>query len=113
MRVPHEILIKGKRIKIVMVDTDEFYEDDHLGEAHYDEREVLIKRNLSPKEAIKTILHELLHFIDYYYDLKLKHQNIYDLEEPLYQLMSKNPEFIEMFIRKKRTPKKTASKNQQ
>ena len=53
-------------------------------------REILIKLSLSPRERVITFMHELLHAIDYEYDLKIPHALVYGLEEPLANFFIEN-----------------------
>lgn len=61
-----------------------------MGECDPSKREIRIKTGLTPKQRFRTLIHEILHALEFEYDLDLKHKLVYDLEMPLYRLFKDN-----------------------
>lgn len=55
-------------------------------------REILIKRGLSADETLKTLLHELLHAMEFEYSIKMPHEAVYQYEEALFDFFCANSE---------------------
>lgn len=51
---------------------------------------IKIKKDLSPMQTFKTVLHELLHVVEFEEPMKIKHKMIYKLEEALFDLIMEN-----------------------
>lgn len=54
------------------------------------EQTIYIRLGQSPKERLKTLLHEILHAIEEEYQLDIPHQLIHRLEDPLARLLIDN-----------------------
>lgn len=54
--------------------------------------EILIKRGQSSDETLKTLLHEIHHGFEYEYDIRIKHEDIYRLEEAYFDFICANSE---------------------
>jgi hypothetical protein len=53
-------------------------------------REILIKSGMSSDETLKTLLHELLHAMEFEYSIKIPHEAIYQYEEALFDFFCAN-----------------------
>ncbi len=54
------------------------------------DKTIKIKKGLSPRETMKTLIHELLHAVDFEHDIGIKHKKVYALEEALFGLIYDN-----------------------
>lgn len=54
------------------------------------EKEILLVQGMDARERLSTLLHELLHAIEFEYDIDLPHALVYKLEGPLTQLILDN-----------------------
>jgi hypothetical protein len=54
------------------------------------DKEILILQGLSPLERFKSFIHEILHALEYEYEIKMDHSLIYKLEEPIAFLLLDN-----------------------
>lgn len=54
--------------------------------------EILILKEQSKDETLKTILHELVHAIEYEYEIKIAHSGVYKFEEALFDFICANSE---------------------
>lgn len=63
---------------------------NNLGYAHEDSKEIWIKNTKSITDEVKLeiLAHELLHAIEFEYELDIPHHLIYKLEKPLVGLIS-------------------------
>lgn len=61
-----------------------------LGCCNWETKEIFIKIGLNPKERAMTLVHELLHALEFEYDLSIDHALIYRLERPIYNLVYDN-----------------------
>lgn len=58
-----------------------------LGVCDPAEHVVYIRMGQSPKERLKTLIHEFCHVICYEFDIPENHSVIHSLEEPIYLLL--------------------------
>lgn len=56
----------------------------------FDTRTITIRTGLKPDERRKTFFHELLHAIDYEYNINIAHRLVYKLEGPLSDVFEQN-----------------------
>lgn len=63
---------------------------DTVGECCPESRTIRIKRGLDPQERLKTYIHEVLHSMEFEFDIKIKHKTIYALEEAIFDFFIKN-----------------------
>ncbi len=54
--------------------------------------EILIAKDQSPDETLKTFLHEIHHGFEFEYDIKIRHRDIYRLEEAYFDFICANSE---------------------
>lgn len=58
--------------------------------------EILIKAGMSHDETLKTLLHELVHAIEYEYEIKISHSGVYKFEEALFDFICANSTLIQI-----------------
>lgn len=63
---------------------------DCFGKTDGNRKEIVIKANLSARETMATLVHELLHVIEFETPIKLKHKNIYKLERAIVDMLLDN-----------------------
>lgn len=85
--------------KFVRIKEDVFYEvkfrrkmpkPSTVGYCHSGTQEISIAMGLDKELRLKTFIHELLHCIEFEYDIKIPHKLIYALEDPLIYVLSEN-----------------------
>ena len=89
MKIPSRIKIKNK-VVYELVWVDEFADPDTLGECRFDFKQIVLKRNQSERETLKTLFHELLHCLEFERNIKIPHKTIYQLEDAIYYLIFHN-----------------------
>lgn len=52
--------------------------------------EILIKAGLSHDDTLKTLLHELVHAVEYEYEIKISHRGVYKFEEAIFDFLVAN-----------------------
>lgn len=57
--------------------------------------EILIKAGLSHDDTLKTLLHELVHAMEYEYEIKISHSGVYKFEEALFDFICANSELFQ------------------
>lgn len=85
-KVPHRIQIK-KNVFYEVVYIDDFADGKTMGEARFNERQIVIKRGLSPKNTIVTFLHELTHVASYEYGIDLTENQVLATEGFYYYVL--------------------------
>jgi hypothetical protein len=56
--------------------------------------EILIKKDQSHDETLKTMLHEICHGFQYEYDINTTHKSVYQMEEALFDFICANSEAL-------------------
>jgi hypothetical protein len=72
---PKELNVKGETYAVVFR-----RKLDCLGKCDPEKRTIYIKTGLGPKETFRTFVHEVLHALEFEYELKIKHSLVYELE---------------------------------
>jgi len=60
------------------------------GETDPNKFEIRIKKGMSRNETFRTLLHEVLHLVEFEWPVKLKHKTIWKLEAALFDLLIDN-----------------------
>ena len=90
---------------------DAFREHDTMGETRHDMKQIVLLRNLSPKETVKTYMHEIAHVFSDYYKFSMTERQVLFFEKCLtYTLKNGNIFKSERRYDKKRIKRKV-SKN--
>lgn len=82
------IRILGKKIEIIFVEDSPLVE--RSGEMHYLNGIIYIRKSLYPDEQKETLLHEVIHCIDYQLKLDLSEAQVHRLAVGLYAVMADN-----------------------
>jgi len=91
MRIPPKIKIT-KRVSYEILWVQEFHDCQHtLGECRPEEKQIVLKVGQTTDELLKTLIHEIFHAMCFENRrLKLKHTDIYELEDPIFNLLKLN-----------------------
>lgn len=90
MRIPPKIKIKG-RVFYQVVWADEIKGNpDTLGLADGNEKTIYLKLGMSETETLKTLIHEVIHAIEFEWEEPIPHRITYTLEEGIFKLLKLN-----------------------
>ena len=98
---PKHIRLLGVSIPLIVSNCkSEDLEDDDEVFGMWDGNEMVILLNSECGEIQErtTLLHELLHAIDDFLYLQLKHREIYSLSQTLYQVLADNPQLVSYLL---------------
>jgi hypothetical protein len=84
---PRELMIKDSIWKIKFVRE---LEGDCLGLCDPGEKIIYIKQGQSYQERLDSVLHEVLHAINFEYNFEIKHQHVYKLAEAMARIYVEN-----------------------
>lgn len=87
--IPRQIIVGEALYDVHFRSTIEARHDIY-GYCNGDTKEIFVKKGLSQVERGKTMIHELLHALEFEYGLHIEHSLIYKLEEPIYNLVKDN-----------------------
>lgn len=94
-RIPSSVQV-NKKIKYVITWRRDDPSIDHDGIAyHNDDKFIVLKLELKPKEAVHTYIHELLHAISVQYDVGLTENQVLALEKALHFILKPKNVFKE------------------
>lgn len=82
---PDTIYFKKESYRLIFVRGLDCY-----GETDSGEKTIKIKKGLSPRETFSTLIHELLHVIEFEAPVRIKHRTVYKLEKALFNLLVDN-----------------------
>ena len=91
MKIPHikdypkKIYLKEAVYKIKFVKNLE-----NLGETDPDKREIRIRKGMSRNETFRTMIHEVLHFMEFEWPFEIPHRTVYKLEEAVFCFLIDN-----------------------
>lgn len=85
-QIPNRIQINKKDYYEVLW-VDGFTNDQTLGETRYDVKQIVLKKNLSPKLTIVTFMHELVHCFFTEYGIALTESDVLKTEKFFYYLL--------------------------
>lgn len=90
MKIPAKIKIRGRVFYQVV--WSEVIKDnpDTMGLAEPNERTIYLKLGMSESETMKTLLHELIHAIEFEWDQPIPHKITYTLEEGIWKILKLN-----------------------
>lgn len=91
---PKEIVVGDSiyRVRFVrkICEAKEGSDSETLGLCCPGDKEILIKQGLDPMERLSTLIHEILHCLEFEYEIEIPHKLIYQLERPITQLLMDN-----------------------
>lgn len=83
MRIPSHVKIKN-RVSYEIVWVDSFKSDTDkeitVGEARPEHKQIALRKGQSEKALMKTLIHELIHCIEFERGIKIPHKTVYQLE---------------------------------
>lgn len=80
-RIPSKVLIGNTIYEVLFI--DEFKSPSTLGETRLEDKQIILKNGQTPKELVKTYLHECLHAVSEEFEVGLTEQQILKMEEAL------------------------------
>jgi hypothetical protein len=87
---PNKVRIKA-RVHYEIVWTDEFVDaPDNRGECRFDTKQIVLLRGMADGPTFETLIHELLHAIEFEYEIKMPHASIYALEGAIHAILKYN-----------------------
>lgn len=89
MKIPDKIKIGGHWINIILAnENDQGY--DKSGSRYGWTNKIIIQENMTPSKQESTLLHEIIHEIDWQMGIALEEKQVETLAESLYQVMVDN-----------------------
>lgn len=89
-KIPHAVKIGPKDLYEVLW-VDDFLDKGNVGETRFAEKQIVIKKGMTPKLTVTTYLHECLHAFSDVYDLNLTEKQILAFEKAFpYWLLNSN-----------------------
>ncbi len=82
---PKTIYIRGDAYALIFVKDMEC-----LGETHARNHTIKVRAGMSRNETFRTVIHEILHAMEFSHPVKLKHKTVYKLEEAIFQFFIDN-----------------------
>lgn len=77
---PKEVLVRDEHYKVIFVGTLDRKDKNKMGLCDPEEHTIKIKMGMSATETFNTFLHEVLHAMEFEYNLKISHKLVYQLE---------------------------------
>lgn len=91
------VKILGKTYRISVVDKVD--DEDSLGECNDVLQRILVKAGQRPDQAMDTVLHEIVHAIDYQMHLSLTERQVHCVASGLTAVFLENPRLSELWNR--------------
>lgn len=85
----HRIRITPK-VSYEVIWIDSFSDPETLGECCMEDRKILIRKDLSPRLTRQILLHELIHAIEFEFDIPIPHKIVYGLSVAMEKLFRLN-----------------------
>lgn len=82
---PKELYVRGDRYRVLFVKNLE-----NIGETDSGKLTIKLRAGMSKNETFRTLIHEILHAIEFSHPIDLKHKVVYELEEALFNLILDN-----------------------
>lgn len=95
MQTPLKIIGKTYSFQVV----DKVDEEDSLGECHDVLQRILVRSGQKPDQLMDTILHEVVHAIDYQMHLGMTERQVHAVAAGLTAVFLDNPKFSELWNR--------------
>ena len=90
MKIPNEINVDGIIFKIVILNSNEPLGKKLVGKVDWQKQCIYIDGNYPVNQQFKTLLHEIIHLIDYDYSLDFSEETIERVSSGLYQVLKNN-----------------------
>lgn len=85
-KIPHAVKIGSKDLYEVLW-VDDFLDKGNVGETRFGEKQIVIKKGLTPKLTVTTYLHECLHALSDKHDLNLTEKQVLAFEKSFAYLL--------------------------
>ncbi len=82
---PKKICAGGEEYKIIYTSRIK-----HCGDTNWELKRIRIKKGMTPRETLSTLIHELLHVAEFEHGVKLKHKTVYKLERAIMSFLLDN-----------------------
>lgn len=89
VNIPSHVKIKNKCVYEILI-IDKFPDEDKLGECRFYSRQIVIAKNQTKRQMIKTFIHEVSHAISYERKIKISHEAVYQLEDAILYFVTRN-----------------------
>lgn len=87
-RIPSRVTFGNNSYEILYI--EQFSNPLTLGETRLEDKQIVLKTDQTPKELVKTYLHECLHAVSEEYEVGLTEQQILKLEDALQYILREN-----------------------
>jgi predicted GTPase len=95
-RIPHKVQVTAKVAYSILWATKEIHRaEDCYGVTHLDTKQIILTQGQTPKEAVHTYLHEILHSFSEEYDIGLTESQVRKCERALYYILKEGNVFSE------------------
>lgn len=95
MNIPKKVKIGGLEFS-VKERKNELRDNKRSGSSCGNTQEIVIDSDISQQFKETTFIHELIHQIDFVYNIGLEHQQVFLLEAGIYALIKDNPEIFKI-----------------
>lgn len=86
--IPHRVQINNNRFYEV-VEVQDFPDGNTDGECRYDQNQIVLLKDLTPKSKVSCYIHELIHATSDEFDANLTENQVLALEKALYYWLKK------------------------
>lgn len=88
-KFPSHVRITSK-VTYEVLFNDQFKDDTQVGEARLDDKQIIIKKDQSNTELLKTFIHEVVHTMSHEYEIGLTESQVQKLELSIYKYLRLN-----------------------
>lgn len=85
VKYPKKVYLRGECYRVEFVKGLK-----NIGETDPTKKVIKIRKGMSKNETFRTYIHELLHFLEFEFPVKIKHKTVYKLEKAIFQLIIDN-----------------------
>lgn len=94
MKIPDKVKIGGL-IYSVEEKENELRDGAQFGSSCGNTQQIVLEKSISKQLKEMVFIHEIIHQIDFVYNIGLEHQKVYQLEAGLYAFIKDNPGVFE------------------
>lgn len=87
---PRRLWIDGEPWSVEMLPVVEYEGREVRGLTYMKDHRILVCSQQTPRERLKTFVHEVWHALQETYDFQMTHETIHDLEAPIVDLLIDN-----------------------
>ncbi len=93
MIIPEKVIIGGLEY-VILEKNNELRDSARTGASCGNTQEIVIDKDISAQLKETTFIHEIIHQIDFVYNIGLEHQQVFQLEAGIYAFMKNNPDIF-------------------